>query len=187
MLTKELDLSTMYHILFFKGQMMLIQELGKAVRDARSARGLTQAELARAAGLSRNTLNRLENGLFPDLGIKKVEALLEKLDMEIDIKTAEPNTHKPDYVSMASQSASVSFKNSLEPEELVNALLSGKPPVSKHAHMIAVLEESSSALFNGLLEQVSPWTKPGKVEKNLQKIAKEVGLVEGSTVWKKAA
>jgi len=44
---------------------MLIQELGRAVRDGRNARGLTQAALAAEAGLSLNTLNRLENGVFP--------------------------------------------------------------------------------------------------------------------------
>jgi len=69
---------------------MLIQELGRAVRNARTQRRLTQAQLAAAAGLSRNTLNRLENGLFPDLGVKKAEAILGKLGMELTVKAVGP-------------------------------------------------------------------------------------------------
>ena len=52
-----------------------IQELGSEIRKVRQARGLTQAQLARAAGLSRETLNLLESGLVRDLGIRKALAL----------------------------------------------------------------------------------------------------------------
>ncbi|TMH47884.1 MAG: helix-turn-helix transcriptional regulator, partial [Betaproteobacteria bacterium] len=39
---------------------MRLQEIGSSIRTARSAGGLTQAELADRAGLSRTTLNQLE-------------------------------------------------------------------------------------------------------------------------------
>ena len=80
-------------------------ELGKAVRRARRARGITQAQLAAAAGLSRNTLNRLENGLFPDLGVKKVQSILEKLGMEVTFRPAKAKSGKDDFAGMASASA----------------------------------------------------------------------------------
>ena len=35
-----------------------------ALREARLARGLTQAELAALAGVSRKTINTVENGVF---------------------------------------------------------------------------------------------------------------------------
>src|SRR5258706_242249 len=89
---------------------MLIQELGRAVRDGRNARGLTQAALAAEAGLSLNTLNRLENGVFPDLGIKKAGAILEKLGMELSVNPIDLKKSKPDFVSMACTSAGVSFR-----------------------------------------------------------------------------
>jgi len=161
---------------------VLIQELGRAIRDGRTARKLTQAQLAARAGVSLNTLNRLENGLFPDLGIKKAGAILEKLGMELDIKPAEPKK-KPDFVAMACTSASVSFKKQLMPEELVHALLSGKLPSGKEAHFIALLEEASPSLLGGLIEKVGSWVKPGKVENNLQAIAKHLGLTR-EPVWK---
>jgi transcriptional regulator with XRE-family HTH domain len=152
------------------------------IRDHRRALRLTQAELAARAGLSLNTLNRLENGLFPDLGIKKAEAILEKLGMELNIKPAE-SKKKPDFVAMACTSANVSFKKQLTPDELVHALLSGKVPSGKEAHLITLLDEASPSLLGGLIETVGSWVKPGKVEKNVKRIAKHLGLTR-EPVWK---
>ena len=166
---------------------MLIQELGKAIRNGRTRRGLTQAQLAEQAGLSRNTLNRLENGLFPDLGVKKAEAILEKLGMELTVKPVAPKSKKPDFVGMASASASVSFKKKLSPDELVHALLSGKATPGKEAHFIVLLEEAPAVLLKGMLQQVGAWVKPGKVGKNVKKIAKQVGLKESGAWQKKIA
>src|SRR6267378_6102515 len=164
---------------------MLIQELGRAVRDGRNARGLTQARLATEAGLSLNTLNRLENGLFPDLGVKKAGAILEKLGMELSVKPTELKKSKPDFVSMACTSTGVSFKKQLTPDELIYALLSGKVPTGMKAHFITLLDEAPDVLLSGLIEQVGSWVKPGKVEKNLQKIAKQVGLTTKADSWQK--
>lgn len=38
--------------------------LASALKDARAAAGLTQAELAERAGVSRKTINTVENGVF---------------------------------------------------------------------------------------------------------------------------
>lgn len=139
---------------------------------------MTQAQLAAAAGLSLNTINRLENGLFPDLGLKKAQAILEKLDMELTIDQAGPKAKKPDFLAMASTSAGVSFGKQLTGEELAHALLAGKATPGKAAHFIVLLEEAPGSLLKGLVDQVGAWVKPGKVEKNLKKIAKQVGLGE---------
>ena len=166
---------------------MLIQELGQAVRKGRIARGWTQARLAEAAGLSRNTLNRLENGLFPDLGVKKAEAILEKLDMGLVVEPISAKAKQPDFIGMACTNASVSFKQTLTPDELVHALLSGKPTPDKEAHFIALIEEAPASLLSGLIEQVGKWAKPGKVEKNLAKIAGQLGVTLRGDVWPKSA
>lgn len=39
-------------------------ELANRVREAREAKGLTQAELATRIGVSRKTVNTVENGVF---------------------------------------------------------------------------------------------------------------------------
>ena len=164
---------------------MLIQYLGRAIRDARNKKGLTQAQLAAAAGLSLNTINRLENGLFPDLGVNKAQAILEKLDMELTIELAKPKAKQPDFLAMASTSAGVSFKKQLTPDELKHALLAGRIPAGKEAHFIVLLEEAPAPLLKGLLKQVGAWVKPGKVEKNLGKIAQQLGLDEKTSPWRK--
>ena len=39
-------------------------ELGNRIREARESKGLTQAELAGLVGVSRKTVNTVENGVF---------------------------------------------------------------------------------------------------------------------------
>jgi transcriptional regulator with XRE-family HTH domain len=153
---------------------MRLQELGFAIRQARIAQGMTQARLARASGISRVTLNQLENGLFPDLGVKKIEALLGNLGLELAV-IERPSRPKPDFVSMASTSASVSFKEPLSENELIRILLTGKVPANRRPHVRALLDEASPTMVQGLIEEVSRWTKPGRVEKNLSAIAKALG------------
>ena len=167
-------------------KIVLIQELGKVIRERRTASGLTQAALARRAGLSRNTLNLLENGRFPDLGLKKAAGLLSQLNMEIEIQPKAAKPPEPDYVGMAAMSASVSFRTQLSPEELVQVLLSARIPKGKEAHVIALLEESSPTLFAGLVGKMSSYVSPEKIRKNLQKLAKQLGLARGSEIWKRA-
>lgn len=165
---------------------MRLQELGYEIRRARAARGLTQAQLAEAAGLSRTTLNQLENGLFPDLGVKKVQSILDRLGLDLAVEPAQKTRH-PDFVEMACTTASVSFRESLAPDELLHALLSGKVPRNRRPHLRMMLEESPRPLLEGLLRQVSRWSKPGKVAGNIEKIAAELGVAQRTRSWLKTA
>lgn len=164
---------------------MMIQELGAEIRRMRQARGLTQAQLAASAGLSRNTLNRLENGLFPDLGIRKAEGILDRLGLQFTIRPSARRRKSPDFVQMACTTASVSFRKTLTPDELVHALLSGRAPPNREAHLIVLLEEGPVALLKGLVAQVGAWVKPGKVAANIAKIAKQVGLTGPGGAWRR--
>src|SRR5688572_3051434 len=121
---------------------MRLQELGHRLRRARQARGLTQAQLAAAAGVTRATVNRLENGDVPDLGINKVQALLERLGLTLAVQEAS-RVHQPDFLRMACVTASVSFKEPLTERELVRALLTGKVPPRRHPHFRVLLEEAA--------------------------------------------
>ena len=52
--------------------------LGNKLREARDAKGWTQAELAAAIGVSRKTINTVENGVFVPstlVALKLAEAL----------------------------------------------------------------------------------------------------------------
>ena len=149
---------------------MNLEELGQAIRRARLARGLTQAQLAQTASLTRVTLNKLENGLIRELGVRKLTALLGQLDMTLSIDTL-PDRRQSDYLRLASTAASVSFKTPLSELELQRTLLTGKVPAARRAHIRALFEEAPSTLLDGLIAQVSRYAKPGKVERNVARIA----------------
>jgi transcriptional regulator with XRE-family HTH domain len=163
---------------------MRLQEIGYEIRRARIGRGLTQAALAKATGLSRVTLNQLETGVFPDLGAKKLQALLEELGLTLAIQPAK-RASRSDYVRVAATTASVSFKQPLGEDELILALLTGKVPPGKRPHFRLLFDESAPSLMRGLIAEVSRWSKPGRVEKNLVKLAHDIGTTERIEEWLK--
>ncbi len=165
---------------------MRLQELGHQIRQARLARRLTQARLAAEAGLSRTTLNQLENGLFPDLGVKKVQAILDHLGLTLSLQEA-GGERAQDFLQMATTTANVSFKSVLTEDELVRMLLTGKVPPSRRPHFRVLLEEASPAMMKGLIRETARWTKSGRVEKNLAKIARELGSTRKIEDWLKTA
>lgn len=62
---------------------MELAEIGKTIRAARQAHGLTQARLARIAGISRGTLNGLETGMVKELGFHKLGTILNILGYDL--------------------------------------------------------------------------------------------------------
>ncbi len=163
---------------------MRIQELGSEIRRVRQARGLTQAQLARAAGLSRETLNLLESGLVRDLGIRKVLAVLDHLGLGVTLEEGMP-PRRPDYLSMACTTANVSFKSALTEDELIHALVTGKVPAKRGPHLRALFNEAPIPLLQGLTNEAARWTKPGKLEKNLRKLASDLGVSRSVEEWLK--
>ncbi len=65
-----------------------LKDIGNQVREARKAKGLTQAALAAQVGVSRSTLFLLESGKVQDLGIRKVIRILERLGLELSTRPA---------------------------------------------------------------------------------------------------
>lgn len=61
----------------------MAEELGNRLREARTARNLTQAALAELVGVSRKTINTVENGVFvpsTTLALKLARALECKVE-----------------------------------------------------------------------------------------------------------
>jgi transcriptional regulator with XRE-family HTH domain len=163
---------------------MRIHELGQAIRNARRARNLTQAQLAKTAGISRETLNLLESGLVRDLGIRKVLAVLEELGLALTVELVS-RSRQPNYLRMACTSANVSFKSALTEDELVHAIVTGKVPAGRAAHLRSLFDEAPADLLKGLAEDAGKWTRPGKIEKNLEKLAHDSGASRKIEEWLK--
>ena len=160
---------------------MNLQEIGAQIRRSRLARGLTQAQLAAAAHITRTTLNRLENGLLRDLGVRKVAALLDQLGLGLAVTDLSLESRKPNLLRQASISASVSFKEALSEEALARILLTGKVPKDYRPHVRRLLEETPAPLMNQLISQVERWAPPGKVSRNLKNIRATLGLSSPSS------
>lgn len=161
---------------------MLLQSIGLKLRQARLARNMTQAELAKAAGLSRTTLNRLENGLFPDLGVKKLQRLLEYVGLTLAVQTA-PARPRPNYLQMAATSASVSYRTQLTEDQLIRALLSGKVPEGRKPHLRTLFDESPAPLLEGIVKEANHWAESARIRKNLSKLIRDSGASRKADEW----
>jgi DNA-binding XRE family transcriptional regulator len=66
----------------------MLFEIGKQIRRARKNRHITQAELAKALGMSRTTIGQIENGRVQEIGVRKLIRMLEFLELELRIRPA---------------------------------------------------------------------------------------------------
>ena len=71
--------------------MLDLISIGKEIAESRRKLKLSQAALSRKAGLSRATLDALENGRAGELGFSKVTKLLAALGLELTLQTARSN------------------------------------------------------------------------------------------------
>jgi len=62
--------------------------IGQHIRQARKSRKITQADLAKALGMSRTTIGQIENGAVPDVGVRKLIRILEFLELELRVRPA---------------------------------------------------------------------------------------------------
>jgi transcriptional regulator with XRE-family HTH domain len=70
--------------------MLNLATLGSDIAARRKALRLTQIDLARKAGVSRATLDALENGRCGELGFSKISKILASLGLELQIRGAKP-------------------------------------------------------------------------------------------------
>jgi transcriptional regulator with XRE-family HTH domain len=158
-----------------------LQELGHTIRKARLARGRTQAELAAAAGVSRTTLNLLENGLFPDIGVRKAQAILDQLGLELHVRGV--HERRPNHVLIARTVANASFRAKISEAELVRALLTGKVPARHRPHLRTLLAEAPIGALRGLVDEVGKWTQPGRVADSVRRLSDTLGTMGRTRTW----
>lgn len=78
---------------------MDLGQIGQRVRTQRKARQLSQHALARMAGLSRLTINQLERGGATDLGVQKLERVLNVLGLELSVRDLSPRPTLDDLLA----------------------------------------------------------------------------------------
>ena len=73
------------------GIMLDLVSVGNQIADRRKTLKLSQAMLSRKAGVSRATLDALENGRAGELGFSKLTKLLAALGLELKLQAAGSN------------------------------------------------------------------------------------------------
>lgn len=66
--------------------MLTLSSIGSEIASQRKSAQMSQMALARAAGVSRATLDALENGRSGELGYSKITKLLAALGLELKIQ-----------------------------------------------------------------------------------------------------
>jgi transcriptional regulator with XRE-family HTH domain len=90
MLGKRLDVGDNA---YYTKQMLDLISMGKDIAGHRKKLKISQAELSRMAGISRATLDALENGRAGEVGFSKVARLLAVLGLELKLQKTTP--HRP--------------------------------------------------------------------------------------------
>jgi transcriptional regulator with XRE-family HTH domain len=73
--------------------MLDLTSIGQQIAESRKKIKLSQAALARKAGMSRATVEALENGRAGELGFSKLTKLLTALGLELTLQAA--SSHRP--------------------------------------------------------------------------------------------
>jgi transcriptional regulator with XRE-family HTH domain len=131
---------------------MNLNSIGQIVQRRRQALGLSQARLAKLSGLSRATINQLETGTLVDLGASKLIVLLDLLGIDLD---AHERTPGRSALRLASQTASVSYKQALEPQALAAALIAGQLLAQWRPQVATLLDEAPLPIIVGAIEEVA--------------------------------
>jgi HTH-type transcriptional regulator/antitoxin HipB len=64
-------------------QVLSMENIGELIRSLRKEKKLSQAALAQQYGMSRTTISGIENNTIAEVGIRKVEAILNGFGYEL--------------------------------------------------------------------------------------------------------
>lgn len=145
--------------------MSVLQELSSVVRTRRADMGLTQASLAKLSGLSRATVNQVENGTIHDLSLTRASRLLDSLGLQVTVAPQRSHAERVERVERAesrgssalvkaAQTASVSFRVSMGPEILEQVLTTKVLPKEFVPHLHTLLEEAPISLLAGIVDEL---------------------------------
>lgn len=150
---------------------MNLAQIGGEIHSKRIQVGLLQEHVAKFAGLSRVTINQLENGTLKDLGYTKLKAVMDVLGL--DMKTVQPSRLKS-ALAVAARSISTSYRDVVTPEMLSIMLRSGQVPEQFQPHLMALLDETPlPVVVKAVSEAATPDVPAKKIMKHLGLWAKQ--------------
>jgi len=158
---------------------MNLVQIGGEIHSRRVQAGLLQEHLAKFAGLSRVTINQLENGTLKDLGYTKLKAVMDVLGLGME--TVQPSG-MTSALAVAARSISTSYRDIITPDMLSMMLRSGVAPEQFHPHLMALLDETPlPVVVKAVAEAATPDVPAKKIMKHLSLWAKQWKV--GRAVW----
>jgi transcriptional regulator with XRE-family HTH domain len=156
---------------------MNLIDIGAVVRARREELGLSQGQLARLSGLSRQTLVGLENGSLKDLGVNRAGQVLSVLGLDTPVPTTE-RRRKKNGLRMAARNANVSYARELPPDVLARMLVSGDVPAPYATHLTHLLDEAPLSMVVMAVEEAAAEAHipPRKVWRNVARLAKSLSV-----------
>lgn len=68
------------------GAVLILSELGKEIKKLRKEKKWSQDDMQEFSGITKRTISKIENGFIDEVGIKKVEILLDLLGVEFALR-----------------------------------------------------------------------------------------------------
>ena len=65
---------------------MKLDKLGKEIKLLRKEKTWSQDDLEKYSGITKRTISKIENGFIDEVGIKKVEIILDLLGVEFSLR-----------------------------------------------------------------------------------------------------
>ncbi|WP_375724732.1 helix-turn-helix domain-containing protein [Arcobacter sp. KX21116] len=65
---------------------MNLIDLGQKIKELRKSKNISQAQLEDYSNITKRTISKIENGFIEEVGIKKVETIVDLLGYEFNIR-----------------------------------------------------------------------------------------------------
>lgn len=144
---------------------MNLAQIGEKVHGKRIQAGLLQVHVAKLAGLSRVTINQLENGTLNDLGYMKLKGVMDLLGLHME--AMQPSGMKS-ALTVAARSVSTSYRDVIDADMLAALLRSGVAPEQFQPHLMALLDETPlPVVVQAVAEAATPQVPAKKIMKHL--------------------
>lgn len=167
-----------------------LKELGNSVRQRRTDMALTQATLAQLSGLSRATINQIENGVIRDLSLSRTARLLGTVGLTVQVSPArdrpapgaQPVTPRS-ASALAAQTASVSLRLEMTAAQVRDALRTREVEPGFLPHIYALLDEAPVSLLARVVEELhaQAGVAHSVVWKNMRQLARQLKC--GRALW----
>lgn len=155
-----------------------LAQMGGSIKARRAELGLSQSLLAKLSGLTRQTINGLENGSLNDLGFNRLCQVMTVLGLTPGMPSVGPRSAKK-ALWMAASTANVSYKTQLTSADLAHTLATGNLPQQFIPQVAKLLEEAPVPLLVMAVEEAASQERvpPQLVWKNIAAIGERLGLV----------